>query len=167
MPSGVYTKTEEHKQKCREACRTPAARERSRVTGRAMGKARAGVPQSVEHRQKLRAVHITPEALERSRACTGDKSHNWKGGISFELYPPEFDKAKQQIRERDGNICQRCGRTREEEGRELAVHHIDYNKQNCNDDNLITLCNSCNGKVNSNRDYWKQVFQQKLELQLV
>ncbi len=159
MPSGVYIKTAEHNRKNSEAHMTPESRERSRVTGRAMGKARAGVPQSDEHKRNNSIAHLG--------MYDGDKNPNWIDGRSYEPYPREFDKTKQQIRERDGNVCQRCGRTREEEGKELSVHHIDYNKQNCSDGNLITLCRSCNGKVNSNRDYWKQVFQQKLELQLV
>ena len=33
----------------------------------------------------------------------------------------------------------------------LAIHHIDYNKKNNKEENLITLCRSCNVKVNFNR----------------
>ena len=40
----------------------------------------------------------------------------------------------------------------------IIVHYIDYNKQNRNPNNLITLCNSCNAKVNFNRNYWKNFF---------
>ena len=42
-----------------------------------------------------------------------------------------------------------------------SVHHIDYNKQNCKENNLITLCLQCNNRVNSNRNYWKEYFQNK------
>lgn len=42
----------------------------------------------------------------------------------------------------------------------MVVHHIDYNKQNNNPENLITLCNRCNSKVNFNREYWTQYFQE-------
>jgi len=34
-------------------------------------------------------------------------------------------------------------------------HHIDYNKRNCAEENLIFLCPRCHGKTNSNRDFWK------------
>lgn len=32
---------------------------------------------------------------------------------------------------------------------------------NCNPENLITLCKIHNGKVNKNRNYWKQYFSNK------
>ena len=40
----------------------------------------------------------------------------------------------------------------------LKKNHIDYDKKNCNPENLITLCNHCNIKVNKNRDYWTKHF---------
>jgi len=45
----------------------------------------------------------------------------------------------------------------------ILIHHIDYDKQNCNENNLITVCNSCNSKVNYNRDYWFVYFKYFLE----
>ena len=45
----------------------------------------------------------------------------------------------------------------------LVVHHIDYNKKNCNIDNLITLCSKCHGRTNFNRDHWMARFSEKLE----
>lgn len=91
---------------------------------------------------------------------SGDKSPVWLGGISFEPYPPEFNnKLKKRIKTRDGYQCQLCG-TREK----LAIHHIDYEKQNCEDDNLVTLCLSCNVKVNKNREYWTEYFQKEVRL---
>lgn len=88
----------------------------------------------------------------------GKNSPHWKGGISFLPYCSRFNnKLKKQIRERDNNICQECGKTEEKNGRKLDVHHIHYDKENCNPD-LITLCISCNIKVNFNRDYWEEHF---------
>lgn len=85
------------------------------------------------------------------------KSHIfWKGGISSEPYPFEWDNIKKKIRRRDNNICQICGK------RGQPVHHIDYNKKNCDFQNLITLCFRCNSKVNFNRKYWINYFQNKL-----
>jgi len=88
----------------------------------------------------------------------GDKHPNWRGGISFEPYAAEFNtRNKRWIRERDGLRCQLCGGL--QNGRNHAVHHIDYNKKNNEAGNLITLCNSCNGKVNFNRGYWMGLFE--------
>jgi hypothetical protein len=47
-------------------------------------------------------------------------------------------------------------------GRTLEVHHIDYNKKNCKEENLITLCKWCNLRANYNRNYWKTYYQNKL-----
>lgn len=94
---------------------------------------------------------------KRSDAVKGDKNPSWRGGISYLLYPPDFDAGlKLQIRGRDHYKCQfpDCGKNAS-----LYVHHIDYDKQNNNQENLITLCNSCHSKVNFNRGYWAGLFQ--------
>jgi 5-methylcytosine-specific restriction endonuclease McrA len=88
---------------------------------------------------------------------------NWKGGKSFEPYSSSWTETlKRAIRERDGYICKLCEKTQIEELEKLeiklSVHHIDYDKKNCNPENLITLCSSCNSKVNFNRKYWQEKF---------
>lgn len=96
-------------------------------------------------------------------ASRGEKNCNWHGGISQDEYPCVFNnKLRTSIRERDGNVCQLCGRTREDNYRELDVHHIDYIKENCKQENLITLCAACNSRVNGNRSYWTHFFQDKI-----
>lgn len=35
---------------------------------------------------------------------------------------------------------------------------IDYDKDNLDPNNLISLCNSCHAKTNKNRDYWINLF---------
>jgi len=84
---------------------------------------------------------------------------NWHGGISREGYPCRFnEKLKEDVRKRDGNICQVCNKTREENGRKLDVHHIDYDKENVAMNNLVSLCRSCNVKVNKDREHWSNYF---------
>jgi len=39
------------------------------------------------------------------------------------------------------------------------VHHKDYDKENNKEDNLICLCRKCNMKVNKNREYWENYFE--------
>lgn len=97
----------------------------------------------------------------RCRPCArkprhGENAPNWRGGISFEPYGPEFNDAlKRAIRERDGYTCAMC--SIHENGRALAVHHIDYDKMNNEPDNLIALCGSCHSKTtNGNRDHWQE-----------
>jgi len=93
----------------------------------------------------------------------GEKSSNWKGGISFEQYPLEWTKViREQIRKRDNNQCQICGKLEIElKGRfkKLDVHHKDYDKENSNPKNLISLCKSCHMKTNFNRKYWENYFK--------
>jgi hypothetical protein len=86
----------------------------------------------------------------------GEKSPLWKGGISFEHYSLEWtDALKKFIKERDDNTCQLCSK------RGAIVHHIDYNKKNCNIDNLITLCGSCHSKTNVKREKWEKFFRKR------
>jgi hypothetical protein len=88
------------------------------------------------------------------------KNHwNWKNGLSNYPYPLEFNiNLKEKIRKRDNYICQCCNLTQQENlskiKQPLTIHHIDYDKNNCDKSNLITLCHSCNSKANSNIDYW-------------
>ena len=89
----------------------------------------------------------------------GSKNPNWKGGTSSEEYCFEWtEDLKNSIRQRDNTTCRWCGRTTEEEGRQLCVHHIDYDKVNTETSNLITLCNSCHAKTNGIRLLWLGVF---------
>jgi len=100
----------------------------------------------------LRYISDNPDCYKRRKT--------WKGGISRLPYAFEFDeKCKQIIKKRDGYICQLCGISEKEYSDKIVVHHMDYNKINCADSNLITLCNSCNGKVNFGRDYWHNYFK--------
>jgi len=91
----------------------------------------------------------------------GELNPCWNGGSSFLPYPTTFnDELKRRIRERDSYICQLCSNPTR-----LRIHHIDCIKENCSPENLITLCNGCNGKVNKDRSYWTNHFRSKLQLQ--
>ena len=88
------------------------------------------------------------------------KDHpNWKDGRSFEPYSLDWTKElKTIIRKRDNHTCQECKCKQEQLGYALDVHHIDYNKKNCNHDNLISLCRSCHIKTNYKREEWQNHF---------
>lgn len=97
----------------------------------------------------------------------GKYHHNWKGGISRIWYPSEFNKLKKQnIRKRDNFKCWLCGITEKEHikkyGKPLYVNHIDFDKKNCSDDNLSTLCAYHNSIINYNRGYWTAYFQKEM-----
>ena len=102
--------------------------------------------------------------MKKRRSYKGKNNPNWKGGIGSLYYPFEFNnELKYKIRKRDNFKCQKCDMTEEENiviyGRVLEIHHIDYNKENCEEDNLITTCKQCNIRANGNRDYWYAYFQ--------
>ena len=93
-----------------------------------------------------------------------EKNPNWNNGSSFEPYTTDFDKdLKEKIRQKYHFICQLCSKNQKVLKRKLAIHHIDYNKKNCEENNLIPLCISCNLKVNKNRNYWKDYFSAKFK----
>jgi len=100
-----------------------------------------------------------PELRKRMiEANTGEKSHAWRGGISFEPYSPEWTKVlKKLIKERDDYTCQLCNK------KGKVVHHIDYNKKNCKPENLIALCEHCHSKTNYNREKWKKFFDEIMQ----
>jgi len=113
---------------------------------------------------------LTGYNSKRCKLCSsiGKNNPNYIHGHGNFPYPLEFNKQlKETIRKRDNYICQKCGMTEEESlvvyRRILDVHHIDYNKNNCKEDNLIALCNNCNIKVNHNRDYWQVYFKNKIK----
>lgn len=126
---------------------------------------------SPSHIENLRKSHIGQRGYWMGKErldMKGDGHWNWAGGKSFEPYTSEFTTyKKEQIRKRDGWICQLCGKTQLKEywgGKKtkLAIHHIDYRKANCDEKNLITLCRLCNNKVNRDRVYWTKYFQNKI-----
>jgi len=79
----------------------------------------------------------------------GNKNGAWKGGISFGEYGENFSKElKTQIRKRDNFVCKICGKNG------FIIHHIDYDKKNNEENNLINLCRSCHAKTGFNRKYW-------------
>ncbi len=94
----------------------------------------------------------------------GKNNPMWEGGLTSKLYTSEFsNQLKELIRHRDGYKCQKCGCPEIENRRKLAIHHVDYIKENCKPFNLISLCNRCNLEVNVNRSKWTKYFQKKVE----
>ena len=99
---------------------------------------------------------------------TGNKNSNWRDGMGRFPYSIDFnEELKLEIRKRDNFTCQLCDITEEEHivvfGKVLCVHHINYNKMSCDKNELITLCNNCNLRVNFNQEHWQEYFTQKIK----
>lgn len=114
--------------------------------------ARAGYSHSINTRVKI------------GTANSAERNGNWLGGVSREPYALIWGSRlfKESIKDRDGNVCQNpmchgdCG--------VLSIHHIDYDKKNCDRDNPITLCRSCNARANFNRDFWEAGYKEIVRL---
>ena len=94
-----------------------------------------------------------------SEARKGKDNPNWQGGIARLPYPYKFtEELRASIRDRDNHKCQSCHISEKDLNRELNIHHIDYNKENCEEINLISLCDKCHSKTNGSRNYWTEFF---------
>jgi len=91
----------------------------------------------------------------------GEGNPAWNGGTSCEPYSKEFKDMREAIRERDGRVCQLCGRTEAENGESLSVHHIDHDKANDDPINLIALCRKCHVNIDpgEDKDFWTTSLQ--------
>lgn len=94
-----------------------------------------------------------------------ENNPNWHGGISRKGYTVGFNyKLKEKIRIRDNRICQECGKKEKEMKIKLAIHHIDFDKKNNKENNLISLCRSCHTKTNFDRNKWIKYYKLKMEV---
>ena len=92
----------------------------------------------------------------------GENHYNWKGGISKLPYDFNFNKdLKEFIYAIYGKECYypncKCKETTK-----LSIHHVNYDKQDSEVDNLIPLCIVHNSKVNFNRESWIKYFNDKV-----
>ena len=107
-------------------------------------------------RSKKTKEKISKTRKEKNLAVL-ERNPNWQGGKSFEPYGIEFNKdLKFYIRQRDNFRCQFCPAIENKEA--FPIHHLDYNKKNNNERNLITLCKVCNIVANRHREKWELCF---------
>jgi len=77
---------------------------------------------------------------------------SWKGGVSKEPYSQDWNNnLKESIKKRDGYKCMNPDCWGKDDV--LNIHHINYNKKICKPENLITVCRSCNGRANKDREW--------------
>jgi len=142
--------SEEHKRKCRELILF-------------YNRNWKGKYHTVETKRKISEAHrgmkkpwVIPPNNE------GENNSNWQGGKSFELYGKGWTETlKDLVRKRDNYTCCLCGKPQGDITHD--VHHIDFNKKNCDPTNLITLCHNCHVKTtNKKRKYWIRYFQDKI-----
>lgn len=110
--------------------------------------------------KKVLTLWTNPEYREKHE---GENHHLWSYGASFLPYTQDWtEDLKDSIRKRDGYKCGICSLSQNDQGRKLDVHHIDYDKANCDPYNLISLCDSCHARTGfGNREMWKSYFHRR------
>jgi len=109
----------------------------------------------------LRLVPVPEDGLATRKFCSrgcaraeynrahfqGESNPRWRGGRALS-YGPGWKKVREIVRARDG-VCRRCGRTPEENGRALDVHHNDpFRFTGDNSLELLeALCRSCHARA--------------------
>lgn len=100
--------------------------------------------------------------MKQHLANVGRNSPLWLGGKSFEPYTRVWKYGiKRIIIDRDRHTCQLCHKVILPLKWNHCVHHIDYVKNNCDENNLILLCSRCHGKTNHGlRYFWTELFKE-------
>ena len=112
-----------------------------------------------ETEQKRLKVMRDPKTRKKISDALIDWNFYYEHGTTRSKYPypPEFNESlRKSIATRDFYTCQLCGELLPEY---WGTHHIDYNKDNCSEINLIFLCQYCHSKTNANRPFWQQYFE--------
>lgn len=110
---------------------------------------------------------VRKKMSENHADVSGENNPNWKGGLSFGIYCEKFNNdLKERVREFFGRQCYVCGKTEEENGARLSIHHVNYDKMVCCNDIsplFVPLCRGCHAKTHGNRYEWENIFTMSLE----
>lgn len=125
------------------------------IKRRTLSEADKGNP---SHRKGKNGIYSKETLNKMSLVKMGNANSSWKGGLSFKPYSSGFNKhTKERIRKRDNYQCQLCGKG--ENGKSFPIHHVDYNKENNDPNNLINLCVIHNSQANYQREKWQFFFE--------
>lgn len=109
----------------------------------------------------IRAVTTDPEWQANVKRKSGPEHPMWRGGVSKLGRGPGWSTGKRKrMKKRDGYKCVLCGKAKADLRFPLSIHHIDYDKQNHDERNLISLCRSCHGRVNGAVEECREFFIQ-------
>jgi len=179
MPSGIYIRTEEYKQRLRDRLKTlvrhvgPIHSEDQKAK---WSKMRRGQKRSLEAIVKSRISNTGKKLSEETKRkigeanrlslrgntpwnkglkgfMAGEKHYNWKGGAGTErhrlMQQLDYKNWRSAVFERDSYTCQSCGQT----GTYLEADHIKpwalYPELRYAIDNGRTLCKPCHMKTDT------------------
>jgi hypothetical protein len=100
---------------------------------------------------------------DRRLKTVSDKLRKYPEGIDFSLFG-WTKELRQKIRNRDNWHCKKCNASQKEFKSVLVVHHIDGNKCNNLENNLVTLCRKCHKDTHIEQDYKTGKFKIRKEL---
>lgn len=129
-----------------------------------LAKAHLGKKLSVEHRAKISA-----SGKGKHLGCCnwGSKNGRWLGGLSYEPYCPKFNKdLRQRIRAFFDYRCVTCGKSTDDNRKELCCHHVEYSKSACCDGEPVhfaALCGRCHIKTNFERARWEAMLHRIID----
>jgi hypothetical protein len=128
---------------------------------------------SLETKQKMsishKGKHFSKEhRIRLSDSTKGERHYNWQGGLSYGPYCPKFNKEfKERVRAFWGYECGLCGKSQKMNGKKLHVHHVNYQKDACCNDEVarqfIPLCSSCHSKTGHDRENWERTLSKIIE----
>lgn len=139
-----FWKSPEAEETRKQMSESSKGQKHSNVTKTKISRANKGNKHTEETKQKM--------SERRKGKATGAKHPAWMGEDHNRTYPEAFFRVRKQILKRDGGKCLNpgCWGT----SSRISVHHIDYDKNNNNPENLITVCMSCNNRANKGREFW-------------
>jgi len=156
MPTGVYKHKPIPKKIRKKISKALTGKKLTKEHKRNIGKPGKGQHRSVK--TEFKKGHKSGMTGKKHTEKTKEKIRQKMMGmeIFFKPYTTDWTNTlKRSIRERDKYICRLCGKLQGD--RAFDVHHIDYDKKNCDPNNLITLCKNCHTKTSHNRKYWSKI----------
>jgi len=150
MTSGIYKRTEYHKNKIKEGI-TPEVKLKMSQSLKIKGiipPSRKGTKSSEKTIRKLREIH------------KGEKSHLWKGGNSrgykTGYYSSQYKQWRRDVFIRDEFTCHECGKKHIY----ITAHHIKsfthFPELRFDTNNGITLCEECHSKTDNYKGHNKR-----------
>jgi hypothetical protein len=91
--------------------------------------------------------HNTGRSKFLGQGQRGGRKARIQLGSRGNSYDPNWDIIKKEIYKRDNWTCQECGEKCHVKG-QIQCHHIDYDTENNEENNLITLCRRCHAMTN-------------------
>lgn len=126
-------------------------------------KARTGMKWTIKQRLDISKRMLKAWVDGKHNGHLKENHPHWRGG-SKKIYPKEFYDIRDFILDRDEYTCQICGK-RLDNPKFTHVHHRDGNKQHNKQENLISLCIHCHGKVHAHNKTSPAILSLRSELE--